>query len=116
MSKEFMETFESFKIFMRGEAVPNYVSSYCASLDELRMLWFYSQMAIAVNLTDELEYLFYVLKWILKSDFSDIAYEMYCCDMMDAECRPEPLVKPSFGEALSERYHKAFAQDYGLPL
>lgn len=66
-------------------------------------------------ITDEQEYLFYVLKWILKSDFHDIIYELFCIDMMDPECRQESLIKDSLWDMYSSHYFPIFVEDYGLP-
>ena len=99
---------------MLSDAVPNYVSGYCSGLNDIKWIWFYAQMTEAVLITNELDYLFYVLKWILKNDFHDIAYEMYCIDMMDPESRPESLIKESLWDAYSSHYFPAFVQDFGL--
>ena len=37
-------------------------------LAHINCLWFYAQIIEAVIVTDELDYLFDVLKWMLKSD------------------------------------------------
>ncbi len=115
MNTDFMKSIESFKNFMRSESVPNYVQRYCSQLNEVKWIWFYAQMTEAVLITDELDYLFYVLKWILKDDFHDIAYEMYCIDMSDPECRLESLIKDSLWDVYSKHYFPAYVRDFGLP-
>ncbi|MHC1685276.1 MAG: hypothetical protein AB6733_20445 [Clostridiaceae bacterium] len=62
---------------MLSDEVPNYVIRYSKQLNEVKWIWFYAQMLEAVMITDELDYMFYVLKWILKTNFHDLAYEMY---------------------------------------
>jgi len=108
----FKNTLKGFKSFMVGDAAPNYVRRYCTALSDDRWEWFYGQMMAALDLTDEPEYLFYVLKWILKYDFADLAYEMYCQDLLDPECRSESLIKPSKRAECGEKYHKRFLQDF----
>lgn len=110
-----MKTLDSFKKFMLSNLVPNYVCRYCSTLNDIKWIWFYAQMIEAVLITDEPEYLFYVLKWILKEDFHDIAYEMYCIDMMDPENRPESLIKDSLWDPYSSHYYPIFVRDFGLP-
>ena len=107
-----MTTLRSFKKFMTSNAVPNYVCRYCSSLDKEQWEWFYNQMIIAHELTDELDYLFYALKWILKFDFDDIAYEMYSHDMIDPECRAETLIKPTRWIDCNKKYRKRFVYEY----
>ena len=114
MDTKYMMTLRSFKAYMLSNAVPGYVFRYCATLDKEQWKWFYNQMIIALDLTDEPEYLFYVLKWILKNDYDDIAYEMYCQDMMDPECRAETLIKSARWDGCRKKYHKRFAEDYGI--
>ena len=108
----FINTLKRFKAFMLGDAVPNYVHRYCGDLTGSQWGWFYGQMAAALKLTDEPEYLFYVLKWILKYDFDDLAYEMYCQDIMNPECREEPLIKPSEWPGCAAKYHERFTVEH----
>jgi hypothetical protein len=115
MNSEYMKTLKSFKTFMTSDAVPNYVFRYCSKLGKGQWEWFYDQMIIALELTDEPDYLFYVLKWILKFDYDDIAYEMYCHDMMDPECRNETLIKLARRAEYDRKYWKKFTDDYGPP-
>ena len=112
---QFMKSIDTFKQFMTSVEVPNYVSRYCEQLNEIKWIWFYAQMMEAMLLTDEPDYLFYVLKWILKRDFHDIAYEMYCLDMMNPEMRHESLIKDSLWDAYSSHYFPTFQEDFGLP-
>jgi len=114
MDTNFMKSLEGFKEYMVSDSVPNYVRRYCTSLEGAKWTWFYAQMIDGMLSTDNPDYLFYVLKWILKTDFHDLAYEMYCHDMLDPECRTETLVKDSLWEVYSHRYFKRFVQDYGL--
>ena len=116
MSTKYMKTLGSFKAFMTSDVVPNYVGRYCGKLGKEQWECFYNQMIIALEMTDEPEYLFYALKWILKSDYDDIAYEMYCCDMMDPECRDESLIKPSRWEECDRKYYKRFADEYEIAI
>ena len=96
---------------MTSDAVPNYVYRYCSELDEAQWKWFYKQMKTAFELTEEPEYLFYALKWILKYDFDDLAYEMYCQDMLNPESRKETLIKPTSWEECDRKYHKRFVYE-----
>lgn len=114
MNKRFTETLYSFKEFMLGDDVPNYVIRYCKQLNEVKWIWFYAQMIEAVIITDELDYLLYVLKWISKTDFHDIAYEMYFHDMLDPECRPESLIKQKYWDMYNEHYHARFIEDMAI--
>ena len=108
----FINTLKRFKTFMLGDAVPNYVHRYCGALTDSRWEWFYGQMAAALKLTDEPEYLFYVLKWILKYDFDDLAYEMYCQDVMNPECREESLIRPSKWPECAAKYRDRVTMEY----
>jgi len=112
MNTEYVATLRNFKAYMTSDAVPCYVCRYCDKLGKEQWGRFYNQMIIALELTDETEYLFYALKWILKSDYDDIAYEMYCQDMMDPECRDKTLIKPSRWAECSRQYHKRFVEEY----
>ena len=111
-----MATLRSFKTFMTSDAVPNYVYRYCKPLGKDQWEWFYRQMTVALELTDEPEYLFYVLKWILKYDFDDLAYEMYCQDMADPECRKESLIKSARWAECDGKYHTRFTYEYQLAI
>jgi len=108
----FLITMESFKAFMTSDAVPNYVYRYCHSLNEVQWEWFYGQMIFAVEFTDEPAYLFYTLKWILKHDYDDLVYEMYCQDVSDPECRKETLIKPSKWAECDRKYYERFMQEF----
>ena len=114
MNKSFIETLDSFKEFMLSNDVPNYVNRYCKQLNEVKWVWFYIQMIEAVMITDELDYLFYVLKWILKTDFHDLAYEMYFYNMLNPECRPELLIKDKYWDIYNEHYHAKFMEDMSI--
>ena len=114
MNKRFIENLDSFKDFILSNDIPNYVVRYCEQLNEVKWIWFYVQMMEAVMKTDELDYLFYVLKWILKTDFPDITYEMYLFDMTDPECRNESLIKENYWPMYSEQYHNRFIEDISI--
>lgn len=116
MNRRFIDTLESFKEFMLSDNVPNYVTRYCKQLNEVKWIWFYAQMIEAVLITDELEYLFYVLKWILKTDFRDLAYEMYFHDMINPESRSESLIKDKYWDMYSGQYHVKFMEDMSIEL
>lgn len=109
-----MKTLDTFKLFMTSEDVPNYVSDYCQHLNEVKWIWFYAQMIEAMLITEEPDYLFYVLKWILSHDFHDLAYEMYCIDMTNPEMRQESLIKDSVWEVYSSHYFPLYQEDFGL--
>ncbi|WP_313134203.1 hypothetical protein [Anaerocolumna sp.] len=114
MNKRFIGSLDSFKEFMLSDDVPNYVVRYCKHLNEIKWIWFYAQMVEAVIITDELDYLFYMLKWILKTDFHDLAYEMYFYDMTDPECRPESLIQDKYWDMYSAHYLTRFMQDMSI--
>lgn len=114
MNRRFIETLDSFKRFMLSDDVPNYVTRYCEQLNEVKWIWFYAQMIEAVMITSELEYLFYVLKWILKTNFHDLAYEMYVYDMTNPECRQESLIKDKYWDMYNEQYHSRFMEDMSI--
>ena len=109
---KFMKSLNGFKAFMLSDLAPAYVRRYCSSLNSDQWRWFYGQMLTALDLTDEPEYLFYVLKWILKYDFDDIAYEMYCQNILNPECSRESLFKPSKWQECSCKYHDRFVKDF----
>lgn len=111
INKNFIENLDDFKKFMLSNNVPNYVIRYCEQLNEIKWIWFYVQMMEAVMITDELDYLFYVLKWILKTDFHDLTYEMYFYDMTNPECRPESLVKDKYWDMYNQHYYNKFMED-----
>jgi len=108
----FIRTLRSFKGFMTSDSAPTYVRRYCGALDDTQWVWFYGQMKAAVKVNDDLEYLFYVLKWILKHDFDDLVYEMYCQDVFDPECRKESLIKLSRWKRCAAKYHERFELDH----
>jgi len=110
----YTKTLKYFKEFMTSDAVPNYVRRYSCTLSKEEWKFFYGQMKIALDLTEEPEYLFYVLKWILKNEYDDIAYEMYCQDMSNPEGRSQNLIKPSKWADCAGKYHEMFMRDYAL--
>lgn len=111
MDNKFMKSLDSFKSFMSGNNAPNYVKRYCIRLDELKWQWFYCQMREPVEFVTDINDLFYILKWILKHDFDDLAYEVYFQDMMDPEGRPESLIKEEWRDILQTRYKQRLAED-----
>ena len=108
----FMRTLGSFHDFMTSDSAPTYVRRYCGVLDDPQWEWFYGQMKAAIKVTDDPEYLFYVLKWILKNDFDDLVYEMYCQDVFNPECRKESLIKPSRWKRCAAIYRERFELDH----
>jgi hypothetical protein len=50
------------------------------------------QMKESMEYLNDINYFFYILKWILKQDFNDLSYLVYK-DIMDPECRPKTLIK-----------------------
>lgn len=104
MNRDFIKSFDSFKVFMLGEDVPCYVQRYCKQLDDSQWQWFYEQMLEPVTFVTDSTYLFYVLKWILKYDFDDLSYAVYFQDIMDPECIPQSLIKDEWLPVLWNRY------------
>lgn len=115
MNKRFIENLDSFKEFMLSEDVPRHITRYCKQLNDVKWIWFYAQMVEAVKITDELDYLFYVLKWILKTDFHDLTYEMYLYDMINSECRSQSLIADKYWTMYSEHYHTRFMENMSIP-
>lgn len=112
MSKfDILTSFDSFKTFMMSGNVPNYINRYCNNLSEVKWIWFYAQMLEPIYFVTDIDYLLYILKWILKSDFKDLSYEIYFYEVMDAEGRPESLIKYEFWPMLTERYTKQLEID-----
>ncbi len=52
------------------------------------------------------EYLFYILKWILKEPFEDLSYEVYLHVMMDPEKTSKSLIKAEWKIILDKRYEE----------
>lgn len=107
----FMKSLDSFKNFMFSNDVPNYVKRYCSGLDEFKWQWFYYQMKEPVKFVADIEYLVYILKWILKEDFDDLGYAVYFQVIMDPEIRPEPLIKDEWRTILDKRYQERLQND-----
>ena len=114
----FMKSLSEFKEHMTSQRVPNYVRRYCEDLNERKWRWFYGQMNNALEVVGNTEYMFYVLKWILKHNFDDLIYEIYLQDYMDPEMHPGSLIKDGWHEALYERYKDRLAEDLypGIPI
>lgn len=111
INSNFIRTLDNFKKFMLSDSVPNYIIRYCKNLNDVKWIWFYSQMIEAVLITDDIEYLFYVLKLILKNDFHDLAYEMYFYDIMNPEYREKSLINDKYWEVYTEYYHQKILDD-----
>ncbi|MBN1970374.1 MAG: hypothetical protein JW870_13480 [Candidatus Delongbacteria bacterium] len=60
----------------------------------------------------DINYLFYILKWILKQDFIDLSYSVFMQDIMDPEYRPETLIKNEWCPILQERYFEQLQKDF----
>jgi hypothetical protein len=117
MSKsDVLMSFDSFKTFMVSNNVPNYINRYCNDLSDVKWIWFYAQMSEPLHFVADIDYLLYILKWILKSDFKDLSYEVYFYEIMDAEGRPESSIKDEFWPMLTERYSKQLEEDISLML
>ncbi|MEL7567484.1 MAG: hypothetical protein AAGU75_00395 [Bacillota bacterium] len=97
-----MKSLDEFKEFMAGSKVPNYVRRYCEDLDEFKWQWFYLQMKEPIEFVADVDYLFYILKWILKSNFDDLGYEVYFQSVMNPEMHPEPLIKDEWWSILQK--------------
>ena len=110
-----MKSLPEFKEQMTSLKVPNYVIRYCEDLDKQKWKWFYVQMKNALEVTNDVDYLFYVLKWILKYDFDDLTYAIFLQDYMDPEMRPESLIKDEWHGTLYERYKDRLAEDVVSP-
>lgn len=108
---QFMESLDLFKKFMTSSKSPNYVKRYCLHLDELKWQWFYYQMNEPVEFVVDIDYLFYILKWILKDDFDDLGYAVYFQVIMDPEMHPEPLIKDEWWTILDRRYRERLMDD-----
>lgn len=106
-----MKSLDIFKEYMSSSQVPNYVRRYCDNLDEFKWQWFYYQMKEPMEFVADTEYLFYVLKWILKYDFDDLGYEVYFQTIMDPEMWSEPLIKDKWWTILDKRYQERFHND-----
>ena len=96
---------------MTSSIAPNHVRRYCEGLSVQKWKWFYGQMNKALEVTDNSERLFYVLKWILKHDFDDLTYEIYLQDYMDPEMHPGSLIKDGWHKTLHERYRNRLTED-----
>jgi len=107
----FMKSLPEFRAHMTSPNVPNYVRRYCEHLNGRKWKWFYEQMSIALEVVDNIEYLFYVLKWILKQDFDDLTYEIYLQDYLDPEMNPASLIKDGWHKVLCERYKGRLKED-----
>lgn len=114
INSSFMKTLDSFKEMMLSKEVPNYIRRYCQQLNDIKWVWFYIEMLDALMITDNLEYLFYVLKWILKHEFHDLTYEMYFYDMINPEGRSESLISDCYWSLFNDYYYEKFARDLSI--
>lgn len=106
-----MKSLDIFKEYMCSSQVPNYVRRYCDNLDEFKWQWFYNQMIEPMEFVADSDYLFYILKWILKYDFDDLGYAVYFQTIMNPEMWPEPLIKDEWRTILDKRYQERFHND-----
>jgi len=100
----FMKSLQAFKVYMISTEAPNYVRRYCERLDKYEWLWFYEQMKEPMEFVEDTEYLFYILKWILKYDFDDLSYDVYTHYVMDPELCHDDAIKDAWMGILKERY------------
>lgn len=114
MNSDFMKTLDSFKSFMISDSVPNYVVHYCENLNDIKWRWLYVQMIEPMIITANIDYLFYVLRWILKSDFQDLTYELYFYDVMNPENRSQSLIKDKYWQIFNEQYYLRFMDDLSI--
>jgi len=108
---QFMRLLEKFKAQMTGPHAPNYVRRYCEDLNGQKWEWFYAQMKNAMEVAVDTDRLMYVLKWILKTDFDDLVYEVYFQDYMNPEMFPDSLIKEEWQDVLYGRYKERLMAD-----
>lgn len=101
-----MKSIETFKEHMLNYRNANYINRYCKLLDEFSWKKFYDQMKEPLQFVLDEEYLFYILKWILKEPFEDLSYEVYLQITMDPEQTSGPLIKAEWKVILDERYEE----------
>jgi hypothetical protein len=109
---EFMDNLICFKGHMSGDKAPNYVRRYCECLDELGWKCFYRQIREPVEFVTDLNFLFYILKWILKIDFDDLSYEVYFQYIMDPELSYDGMIKPEWIPILEKRYDSKLEEEF----
>ena len=96
---------------MTSPHAPNYVRRYCEDLSEQKWEWFYAQVKDAMEVAVNADCLMYVLKWILKTNFDDLVYEVYFQDYMNPEMSPYSLVKDEWQDVLHVRYKERLMAD-----
>ena len=106
-----MNSLVEFKAQMTSQHAPNYVKRYCEELDGQQWEWIYIPMKNAMKILSNAGGLMYVLKWILKTDFDDLVYEMYFQDYMNPEMSPDSLIKDEWQDVLHERYKERLMAD-----
>ena len=97
---------------MTSSHAPNYVRRYCENLNEQKWEWIYAQMKNAMEISVDADCLMYILKWILKTDFDDLVYEVYLQDYMNPEMSPDSLVKDEWQGILNDRYKRTLDGGY----
>ena len=106
-----MKSLVEFKRKMTSPNAPNYVRRYCEDLSGQKWEWLYAQMKGAMEISVDADRLMYVLKWILKTNFDDLVYEVYFQDYMNPEMSPDSLVKNEWQDVLHERYKERLIAD-----
>ena len=104
-NRKFMKSLQAFKSFMLGPDAPNWVARYCGCLDKYEWMWFYEQMKEPTEFAN-VEWLFYVLKWILKHDFDDLSREVFFQYVLDPEMCYGVTIKDEWLDCLKVRYGK----------
>lgn len=100
-----MRSIVAFKSHMLRSSSPNYIKRYCNQLDGKGWHHFYNQMLEPLEFIIDYNYLFYVMKWILKHTFIDLSLEVYLKVVMDSELALETLIQPDWMCTLSQRYN-----------
>jgi len=106
-----MKSLQAFKVFMESAGAPNYVRRYCEGLDKFEWVWFYEQMKEPIEFVGDIEYLLYILKWILKHGFDDLSYAVYAHYVMDPEFCHDDAIKGTWLGILEERYGEQLEQE-----
>lgn len=99
-----MTTIESFKAYMLGSSSPNYVKRYCQQLNAERWKLFHNDFSEPLEFMCDEDYLFFILKWILKYPFEDLSFEVYLQVAMTPDHDIESLIKPEWIDVLDKRY------------
>jgi hypothetical protein len=104
INNEFMEALPGFKAYMSSEKAPSYVRRYCECLDDGEWKRFFCQCKEPLEFVADTKFFFYILKWILKTDFDDLSFEVYVQYVMDPEGRYDGTIKPEWIPRLEKRY------------